>query len=343
MNQAQKLLKNLVSIPSVSAHEQEAVNYLIKEARQLNFDEVKKDGAGNFIARRGSGEITILLVGHIDTVPGDIPVVIKAGNLYGRGSVDAKGCLATFIWATHEAKVPEDLTVVVIGCVEEEIYTSHGARHVLGKYNPDYIIIGEPSSWDRITIGYKGGLRFVFSQAIEMEHFSARKVSAADGGVDFIIAVRKELIKFQPENGGIFYQPNFEVRSFNTSSDGLQEKVKVTCNLRIPPEFDIDKFKKFLDQYAVEISEDIAPVIANKNNNLVRAFLASIRSIEGDPRFVKKTGSSDMNILASHWSHIPILAYGPGDSKLDHTPNEHLNLTEYEKAIRVLETVLNTL
>ena len=36
----------------------------------------------------------------------------------------------------------------------------------------------------------------------------------------------------------------------------------------------------------------------------------------------------------------PILAYGPGDSTLDHTPHEHIDLKEYHQAINVLALVL---
>jgi LysW-gamma-L-lysine carboxypeptidase len=39
----------------------------------------------------------------------------------------------------------------------------------------------------------------------------------------------------------------------------------------------------------------------------------------------------------------PILAYGPGDSALDHTPHEHVNLAEYERAIAVLAQALRNL
>jgi LysW-gamma-L-lysine carboxypeptidase len=46
-----------------------------------------------------------------------------------------------------------------------------------------------------------------------------------------------------------------------------------------------------------------------------------------------------MNIVAPHWK-CPILAYGPGDSNLDHTPNEHLSLQEYHLAVEVLKQVL---
>jgi LysW-gamma-L-lysine carboxypeptidase len=83
---------------------------------------------------------------------------------------------------------------------------------------------------------------------------------------------------------------------------------------------------------------------AERNSFLVRGFLAAIRDIEPAvrPSFVVKTGTSDMNVVAPAWQ-CPILAYGPGDSSLDHTPNEHLNLDEYWRAILVLEKALHNL
>lgn len=55
-----------------------------------------------------------------------------------------------------------------------------------------------------------------------------------------------------------------------------------------------------------------------------------------------KTGTSDMNVVSEVWN-CPIIAYGPGDSRLDHTPDEHIDLDEYVRAVRVLELALQTL
>jgi LysW-gamma-L-lysine carboxypeptidase len=78
----------------------------------------------------------------------------------------------------------------------------------------------------------------------------------------------------------------------------------------------------------------------DKSNPLVRAFLQAIRAAGGEPRFVVKTGTADMNVVAPYWPDTPIVAYGPGDSSLDHTPHEHIDLNEYGRAIGVLQTVL---
>ncbi|MYE26875.1 MAG: M20/M25/M40 family metallo-hydrolase, partial [Chloroflexi bacterium] len=80
----------------------------------------------------------------------------------------------------------------------------------------------------------------------------------------------------------------------------------------------------------------------DRNSALSRQFRRAIRASGGVPRFVNKTGTSDMNIVGPRWN-CPIAAYGPGDSALDHTPNEHTNLDDYLRAIDVLTSVLETI
>jgi LysW-gamma-L-lysine carboxypeptidase len=75
---------------------------------------------------------------------------------------------------------------------------------------------------------------------------------------------------------------------------------------------------------------------------LARAFRVAIRDVGGDPRLLRKTGTADMNLFASAWS-CPMVTYGPGDSDLDHAPDEHLPLAEFDRATAVLESVATTM
>jgi LysW-gamma-L-lysine carboxypeptidase len=57
---------------------------------------------------------------------------------------------------------------------------------------------------------------------------------------------------------------------------------------------------------------------------------------------VYKTGTADLNIVAPVWK-CPAVVYGPGDSALDHTPNEHIALDDYARSVAVLVNVLDGL
>ncbi|MCH7759721.1 M20/M25/M40 family metallo-hydrolase [Patescibacteria group bacterium] len=337
------LLKDLLSISSFSGQEKLAVDFLIKKTKKLNFDSVKRDQAGNFVAVRGQGKKQILLVGHIDTVKGTIPVKLIKQQLYGRGAVDAKGSLAAFIWAVHSLKNLNNKKIVIIGAVEEELPSSRGARFILNKYQPDYIIIGEPSGWSNITIGYRGILRFDYSLKRNLTHFAGQQASVAQSAFEFINELNNYL---QLKNGNqvpVFDRPNLEIRNINTSNNGLEEKIIAELSVRLPPGFDIAQLENFLTFTPVMIKEKVRGVIKDKNNALVRGFLKFIRKYRGRPKFIKKTGTADFNILAENWPMVPMVAYGPGDSKFDHTPDEHLNLNEYIKSIHILSNTLQSL
>jgi LysW-gamma-L-lysine carboxypeptidase len=83
-------------------------------------------------------------------------------------------------------------------------------------------------------------------------------------------------------------------------------------------------------------------VQSKRTNPLAQTFNRAIRQAGSAPSYKLKTGTSDMNVVAPIWN-CPIVAYGPGDSALDHTPNEHILIEEYLQAIKVLETVLANL
>jgi [amino group carrier protein]-lysine/ornithine hydrolase len=305
------------------------------------------------LGKGGSGEVgEIILLGHIDTAPGiievrrDVAANRRSPLLYGRGAVDAKGALCAFASAAARVGAREDWRIVVVGAVEEECPTSKGAQFAKTQYDPKFAIIGEPSGWDRVTLGYKGSLWVNSTHTRSMAHTAGRYKSAPEEAVEFWLAVKRHAEEFNRDKPRVFDKMDPTLRGMSSDSDGLHEVAKLTIGLRLPVGVGVreleERILEIADGAEVQFSTAIPAFRAEKNNALVRAFLASIRAGGGEPGFTLKTGTSDMNILGPHWQ-CPIVTYGPGDSNLDHTPNEHIDLDEYNKSIGVLARVLETL
>jgi len=338
-----ELLRRMVSIPSVSGQEEELAGFLAREMGARGF-RAWVDEAGNAIGELGAGPEEILLLGHMDTVPGAIPVQIEGGALYGRGAVDAKGPLAAFIAAATQVGPLEGKRIVVCGAVEEESTTSKGARALLGRRIPSVVIIGEPSGWDRITLGYKGRLLADYRLQRRMSHTAGPESGAPEQAVDFWLAARDYAANYNQGRARRFEMLDASLRSIHTESDGLRESALLTIGFRIPPGLyptDVEQALAPLAGPEAEVRFRGAelPYKAPKSTRLVAALLAGIRSRGGEPGFTLKTGTSDMNVVGPVWA-CPIAAYGPGDSTLDHTPEERLDLAEYERAIAVLAEAL---
>jgi len=337
-----ELLRALVAIPSLSHEERHAVEFLRGAMASRGFELLDSD-AGSAVGRIGSGEKHIVLLGHIDTVPGHIPVEIRDGVLWGRGAVDAKGPLATFVAAASAAADRLNATITVIGATGEEVIGSPGANEVATWPAPDFCIIGEPSGWDAVCLGYRGSYSLIYTLTRSTRHTAGPGESVAQEAVDFWNALQAEVAEWNADAKGNFWSIGPSLRAFNTSGDGLQDTATLSIGLRLPPELDVDRLTSRIHEIAgdavIEIDGLQEGYRTTRRSKLVPPFMRGIRAHGGEPRFTLKLGTSDMNVVGPVWG-CPIVAYGPGDSSLDHTPEERIELDEYLKAIRVLSDVL---
>ncbi len=351
------LLRDLVAIPSLSGQERAAVEWLCATMAARGFT-ATIDPAGNAIGQIGSGPREVVLLGHIDTVPGAIPVRIVDDLLYGRGAVDAKGPLATFVAAATRAATA-GIRITIIGAVGEEA-DSAGAYYAVNHYRPDFTVIGEPSGWDSVVLGYKGSMSATYTLHQSGAHSAAPVATAPQVAVDFWNRVTAYATQFNADRTAVFDRIEPKLRGLSSTTDGLHEQVELRMGFRLPLDLDGPTLTPILhdlavvetttDEAAAEIEATAAVRVAEalpafrseRTSPIVRAFLPAIRNAGGKPRFKVKTGTADMNIVGPVWG-CPIVAYGPGDSKLDHTPNERIVLTEYLQAITILTEALTNL
>lgn len=346
---ARALLEAVVRTPSVSGDEG-AVARLLVAALAPYVDRAWVDEAGNARAEAGTGARTVLFLGHLDTVPGVVPVRIDGGVLYGRGSVDAKGSAvaAAVALARAPATVRAAWTLRWAGAVEEEVASSRGARHLVATLPaPDLLVVGEPSGADAVTLGYKGRLRVRIEARRALAHSAREEATAAEVLVEAWTRVRawSDAMNAAAPEAGPFGRLQVALLGLASASDGLAERATAELGLRLPLAWPPERVRSALaeldlgDGVALQTDAGEVPVRGDRDGELARAFRVAIRAAGGRPGTKVKTGTSDWNVVAPAWP-VDALAYGPGDAALDHTPNEHLPLIEFDRAVEVLEAVL---
>lgn len=324
-----QLLEGLVRIPSVSCDESAAVAWLVQAARDLGLKSWADD-AGNFHATTPAKGPGVWFIGHIDTVPGNIDVRVDGDILHGRGSGDAKGPLACAV--ATAARCP-DIPFHIVGTIEEEL-TSRGARE-LGPIDATGIIFGEPSGWDGITLGWKGIVR------ARIHH----KRPCVHGGHDAPNAIdefMRDWSALELHEGFAYHQLGLRIKSVQSHNDGLHDRIDVLTENRIPLGRTTGELIEALRAHwpETEVVEAWEPAEADPRNSLARQFRAAIRAQGGEPRMLHKTGTSDWNAIVGDIPDVPIVTYGPGDSKYDHTPDERIDLRDLDRSIEILEAVL---
>ena len=172
-----ELAAALIRCPSVTPASGEVFDLLEDALRPLGFDinrwvmgEAPDGPTENMVAMRGSGSPHFGFAGHLDVVPagegwsGDpFDARIDGGLLIGRGANDMKSAIAAFVAALSRIEQAKG-TVSLLITGDEEGYATYGTPRIIDWLNerqirPDMILIGEPTSVDRLGDTVKIGRR----------------------------------------------------------------------------------------------------------------------------------------------------------------------------------------
>jgi LysW-gamma-L-lysine carboxypeptidase len=349
----------MVEIYSPSGEEGEIARFLASEMEGMGF-RVRTDAVGNVIGEHGEGEPRVLLCGHMDTVPPELPVRVEGGNLYGRGAVDAKGPLAAMIVAASQL-IDEGYEggLVVAGAVDEEGRNIGVTKMIDEGVEADYAIFGEPTNVDTITTGYRGGLLLRVTCETEAGHSSApwlfdNSIEEAMRVWSLVKALR--MPQERPESR--FHSLSYSLRRIEGGGESsvVPSRCEALIEARIPPSITVDQLRGeifgLVEGYrkenpgasvGVEVLDQTEPYLADKKSLLVRALSRSIWRRRGvTVRLVNKTGTGDMN-LYGNVTGKPVVTFGPGDPHLDHTPHEKINIRDYLESISVLKGAMEIL
>ena len=353
-----KMLEKALNLYTLSKHEGPMAEFLVQKCKELGFSDIRTDEVGNVIAKRGNGTPNIMLCGHMDVVPGKIPVRIEGDHMYGRGASDAKAPLMAMLFAA--ASVPKDEgSITFVGAVDEEGNATGIKNLVKERMDIDYAIFGEPSGIRQVTIAYKGRLAINLRvRSKDSSHASAPWLSknAITASMTFATRLKEDLEKGQEEkSNGTRLTATITMIKGGTSHNVTPSECETTFDIRIPvggscketeqrvatlvqdagKHLGVDPFYSILDE--------TEPFEAPHNSPLVRAFtLGVLDTIDERPTLVRKTGTGDMNVLGYQWD-IPVVTYGPGDPHESHTKDEKVSISEYLRGIEALKATLKRL
>jgi succinyl-diaminopimelate desuccinylase len=232
-----RLAADLISCPSITPRTAGVFDVLEGALLPLGFEvhrflsgEAPDGPVENMVATRGSGSPHFAFAGHLDVVPpgegwtGDpFKPEIRGGLLYGRGAVDMKGGVAAFVAACAQtAGHAGTLSLLITG--DEEGPATHGTRALMAwmaerGIKPDMILIGEPTSVDRlgdtVKIGRRGTVNMWITVSGQQGHVAYPH--RADNPVPKLARVLAALDRLHLDDGTDAFQPsNLEVTAVST-------------------------------------------------------------------------------------------------------------------------------
>ncbi|TFG26766.1 MAG: M20/M25/M40 family metallo-hydrolase [Promethearchaeota archaeon] len=361
---AKDFLKRCLEFYSPSGQEKEfsefIAAYLEHHDFLVNFDKV-----GNILAKKGIGEPIILLVSHLDTISGELPVIEKDGKLYGRGAVDCKPSLAAMVYsiAHYDFNQLNKGTIIFGGIIREEDSLIGINEFIKSNITPNYAIFGEPTKVNQICIGYKGRICIGFRILTESGHVASswQYVNAIEVGLEIWNIIKgvcwqlNETYCLKEPNLKYFNQiiPNLTVITGGMLTNCIPSECIVQVDIRFPPnitaEFILEKLRqKIIDfkhvyenQIAkrIQIQENVSSLIegfeVDGENMIIGALRWAIfNTCNEKPKLIKKTGTTFINMIGIHYG-IPSITYGPGDPKLEHTVNEFIDINEFLTSIKI--------
>jgi acetylornithine deacetylase/succinyl-diaminopimelate desuccinylase-like protein len=146
-------------------------------------------------AGRGGGG-ALMLNAHLDTVgvetmEAPFDARIENGRLYGRGSYDMKGALATAMLAAADAQERDLRGDVIVAAVADEELGSLGTEAILEHVRADAAIVCEPTEL-RVAVAHRGFAGFQIET-----HGVAAHGSRPDLGVDAIARMGHVLVALE--------------------------------------------------------------------------------------------------------------------------------------------------
>jgi len=364
-----KFCQEIVRIKSVNppGDELPAAEYVASVLKKIGLEvEVIKHSPtrASVLARlKGSRKKPALLYnGHLDTVPvgsekwihDPFEGVVSEGKIWGRGTADMKGGLVSLMVAAKalaEARGPLQGDLIIAATAGEEVdslgATAIASRSDLGPVQA--IVIPEPS-YNDVYVAEKGAFWLEITTQGKTAHGSMPEMGR--NAVIMMMALIHELEKMtfpykeHPLLGGFS-------QSINTILGGVKTNVVpdqcvITVDMRTVPGQDHRSILKQVEELiaslsrrtpdfkaSAKVTNDRAPVETSPNEPAVQTFADIVAEVAGERPVPKGVRYYTDAVAFVPVLKAPMIICGPGDAKLAHQPNEHVEISKLVQAARI--------
>jgi len=365
------LASRLIACPSITPARGEVFDVLDTELTAIGFTvhrwvmgEEPDGPTENMVAIRGSGGPHFGFAGHLDVVPpgegwttDPFEPVIEDGILTGRGANDMKSAIAAFVSAASGFREhPGTVSLLITG--DEEGYATYGTPRIIDwlkerGIRPDMILIGEPTSVDRlgdtIKIGRRGSVNMWIDVSGTQGHVAYPH--RADNPMPKLARVIAALDALHLDDGTEAFPPsNLEFTGVSTptqASNVIPASATAQLNIR----FNNLQQGQHLVELVEQIAEREAPGSAVRARISGEAFLtppgelydvvvSAIRDETGiEPELSTSGGTSDGRFLIKL---CPVVDFGLPNASM-HKVGEHAAVEDIRALSRIYRRVLEKL
>lgn len=346
----------------------------------------------NVIARREGRRPgpTVHFNSHIDVVvAGDgwtfdpFAATVHEGRIYGRGTCDMKGGLASSIIAAEAyiaANPDHDGAIEISGTVDEEsggfggvAYLAH--KGYFSKPRVDHVIIPEPLHKDRVCLGHRGVWWAEIETKGEIAHGSmpflgdcairhmGAVLDAFERDLFPALAAKRTAMPVIPEGAKSSTLNLNAIHGGETDdftgmpSPNVPDSCRLTIDRRFLIEESLEEVKsevvgileglkrdRVKFDYAIRDIFEVLPIMSEPDAPVASTVAAAVEHVLGRPaEFVVSPGTYDQKHVTRIGHLHDCVAYGPGILDLAHRPDEYIVIEDMVESAKVMALSLHAL
>jgi succinyl-diaminopimelate desuccinylase len=322
-----------------------------------------EEGRLHLIAERGlsAGKAPIVLSGHFDTVPlgnnkwshDPFTGEVSDGKIWGRGSSDMKGGVASMLLAAIDAfkhVAPEGGVRLIFTAAEELgcIGVQQLMRTIDNAGIASAVIVGEPTG-NIPAIGHKGAIYLNVATSGKTAHSSMPHLGENAIYKAATAILKAKDFRFEAEKDPLLGYPTINVGKMNggLNINSVPDHAEFTIDIRSTSKTDHKKILKKIsgelgEDVKLEVLVDMTPVFTSEEDPFVQLVYEICGIKKGSEEFPRSLPYlTDGSVLQKVYGGIPTIILGPGEPEMAHKTDEFCYIGKLEESYRIYSEILS--